>query len=317
MSAGRALITGGTGFLGQYLAQELAGRGYEVLSTFLEPSNSVSPANGGPKPVHLDVTDSEAVQSLVVSWAPSVVYHFAGQAFVIPSWKDPRKTFEVNFTGTLNVLEAIRKLSGPTALAFAGSGTEYGAPDKVPTPEEAPLRPLSPYASSKAAADLLCYQYFKNFGIPTYRFRIFGTTGPGKIGDACNDFAQQIAQIRLARNGHAVRVGNLDRQRDITDVRDAVRAMAKVVDKGIPGEAYNIGSGVPRQIRAILDSMIQLSKVDCDVQVDPGKIRLTDEPIHLADVSKLKGLGWSPSVSFDRTLTDLLDYWNARGSGAS
>jgi GDP-4-dehydro-6-deoxy-D-mannose reductase len=308
---GRVLITGGTGFLGSHLTREFAARGLEVLSTYLDAPPVDLPKGRGVSYVRLDVTDRKAVDSLIESWSPSVVYHFAGQAFVTPSWNDPRGTFEANVTGTLNVLEAIRRLNSGTSIAFAGSGTEYGAPEQIPTSEEAPLRPLSPYASSKAAADLLCYQYYKNFGIPAYRFRIFGTTGPGKLGDACNDFAKQVALIRQGRNGHAVHVGNLDKDRDITHVRDAVKAMITVVERGIPGEAYNIGSGVRRPVRSILEGLIRIAGVECAVKQDPAKIRLTDEPVHLADVTKLKSLGWKPGVPFERMLEEILHYWES------
>jgi GDP-4-dehydro-6-deoxy-D-mannose reductase len=242
-----------------------------------------------------------------------VVYHFAGQAFVIPSWEDPVGTFATNLTGTLHLLEELRHHFPETRFAFAGSGTEYGDPPHIPTPEESPLRPTSPYASSKAGADLLCYQYFRSFGLPVFRYRIFGTTGPGKRGDSTNDFASQIAELERGSEPRVLRVGNLDKQRDIQDVRDAVRAMVTVVEKGQPGEAYNIASGVPRNVRNNLDILLSLAKAPIRVETAQERIRLVDEPIHLADISKLRALGWAPEIPFERTLEDILNSWRRSG----
>ena len=194
-------------------------------------------------------------------------------------------------------------------FAFAGSGTEYGDPPKIPTPEDSPLRPTSPYASSKAAADLLCYQYYRSFQIPAFRYRIFGTTGPGKRGDSTNDFASQIAALEKHPSPRVLRVGNLDKRRDIQDVRDAVRAMTTVVEKGEPGEAYNIASGVPRLVQDNLTTLLSFARVPISVETAAERIRLVDEPVHLADISRLQKLGWSPRIPFEQTLREILESW--------
>jgi GDP-4-dehydro-6-deoxy-D-mannose reductase len=238
------------------------------------------------------------------------VYHFAGQAFVAPSWEDPQGTIATNVFGTLNLLEAIRHHSPDARFAFAGSGTEYGDAETIPTPETAPLKPTSPYAASKAAADLLCYQYYRSFGLPVFRYRIFGTTGPGKRGDSVNDFASQIAVAEKQERGSAViRVGDLEKSRDVTDVRDAVRAMTRVVEAGEPGEAYNIGSGIPRKVSETLARLMALAKVPVTQELDHTRIRKVDEPIHLADIGRLREIGWTPKVPFEQTLEDVLNYW--------
>jgi GDP-4-dehydro-6-deoxy-D-mannose reductase len=255
------------------------------------------------------VTDRHQVERVVAETRPEVVYHFAGQAFVIPSWEDPAGTFATNLTGTLYLLEELRHHFPKTRFAFAGSGTEYGDPPRIPTPEDSPLRPTSPYASSKAGADLLCYQYFRSFEIPVYRYRIFGTTGPGKRGDSTNDFASQIARLETEPEPRVIRVGNLDKQRDIQDVRDAVRAMVTVVEKGQPGEAYNIASGVPRNVRENLATLLSFARVPIQVETVADRIRLVDEPIHLADTGKLRALGWTPQIPFEQTLRDILESW--------
>ncbi len=192
----RALVTGGTGFLGSYIVRFLADQGTEAVATHRSGS---SPADGEARLhveiVPLDVNDSDRVSGVVERANPDVVYHFAGRARVIESWEDLSGTFATNLLGTLHLLEEIRRRRPRTRFAFAGSGTEYGDPPLIPTPEGSPLRPTSPYSASKAAADLLCYQYFRSFEIPVFRYRIFGMTGPGKRGDSTNDFASQFAVL--------------------------------------------------------------------------------------------------------------------------
>ncbi|HTS33104.1 MAG TPA: GDP-mannose 4,6-dehydratase [Thermoplasmata archaeon] len=306
----RALVTGGTGFLGSYMATHLAAQGDEVTATYLPRATPGQPAPvPGVKHVPLDVTDPLQVGRVMAESRPDVIYHFAGQAFVIPSWEDPAGTFAVNLTGTLHLLEELRHHFPKTDFAFAGSGTEYGDPPKVPTPEDSPLRPTSPYASSKAGADLLCYQYFRSFETQVFRYRIFGTTGPGKRGDSTNDFASQIATLERQAGPRVLRVGNLDKRRDIQDVRDAVRAMVTVVERGEPGEAYNIASGVPRLVQDNLRTLLSFARVPISVQTAAEKIRIVDEPVHLADVSRLQHLGWSPRIPFEDTLREILDSW--------
>ncbi len=306
----RALVTGGTGFLGSYLVRFLADQGTDVIATHFSGS---SPPDGEAHPhvefVPLDVNDSQAVARVVSRANPDVVYHFAGQAFVIASWEDPSGTFGTNLMGTLHLLEEIRRHRPRTRFAFAGSGTEYGDPPRIPTPEDSPLRPTSPYAASKAAADLLCYQYFRSFEIPVFRYRIFGTTGPGKRGDSTNDFASQIAALERKAPPRVLRVGTLDKKRDITDVRDATRAMVMVVERGEPGEAYNIASGIPREVRHTLQTLLSFASVPIEVQTEPSRIRLVDEPVHLADVTRLTKLGWRPQIPFEQTLRDVLASW--------
>ena len=313
----RALVTGGSGFLGSYMVHELAARGWTVLSTGLPQPNPKSP--GATNHVawrNMDVRDASEVATVVKEFQPDIAFHFAGQAYVIPSWQDPRGTFETNVMGTLNLAEALRIHAPHSRLAFAGSGTEYGAATSVPTPEDAPLRPTSPYAASKAAADLLCYQYFESSGVPVIRYRIFGTTGVGKRGDSINDFASQIATLENQPSPRRMGVGKLDRTRDVSDVRDAVRAMILVAQEGTPGEAYNIGSGKPREVRETLEALLSLAGQSIEPVEEAARVRLADEPVHLADVSKIMRLGWAPRIPFETTLSDILENWRAQVGSA-
>jgi len=309
----RVLVTGATGFLGSYMARHLQARGDEVVGIRLEDGRPHAlPLAPGVTYETLDVRDPDAVVALVKHVAPDELYHFAGQAFVMRSWEDPRLTYETNLTGTLNVLEAVRALGTPTSVGFAGSGTEYGAPTQVPTPETAEYAPQSPYAASKVAADLLCRLYFERYGLRVFRYRIFGTTGPGKLGDSSNDFASQIAAIERTRRPGVLQVGNTETQRDISDVRDAVRAMSVVLAKGSPGEAYNIARGEAQSIRQNVDRLVQLATVPVRVEAVDARRRPLDEPVHWADISRLRALGWEPSLSIDETLKDILDHWRRK-----
>jgi GDP-4-dehydro-6-deoxy-D-mannose reductase len=304
-----ALVTGSEGFLGGAMVRRLASEGWDVVASTLRASSG-APRVEGPKVryVRIDVTEAEPTMASVDEADPDAVFHFAGQAFVEASWRNPAATLQVNLLGTLHVLEALRRRPR-TRFAFAGSGTEYGEPDTVPTPEEAPLRPTSPYALSKAAADQLCAQYHRAYGLPVFRFRLFGTTGPGKSGDACNDFARQLASAEVNPKDRVVRVGSLDRRRDIADVQDALSAILLVMERGAPGEAYNIGSGEAVPVQEILDQLVEMTSTRVEIVTDPALVRRADERVHLADISRLRALGWSRSIPMKETLRRILDHW--------
>jgi GDP-4-dehydro-6-deoxy-D-mannose reductase len=306
----KVVVTGAGGFLGSWMVRHLESEGVELVATDL-PRKERMAGRGHSRTTFeaVDVRNRTEVDRVIQTARPDVVYHFAGQAFVIPSREDPQGTMTTNLFGTLNLLEALRHFSPRTRFAFAGSGTEYGDPEVIPTPESAPLKPTSPYAASKAAADLLCYQYHRSFEIPVFRYRIFGTTGPGKRGDSVNDFASQIVTVERTGRAGTIRVGNLEKSRDVADVRDAIRAMVRVVERGEPGEAYNIASGVPRPVARTLEQLVALARVPIAIETDASRFRKGDEPVHLADVSRLQKLGWAPEIPFERTLADSLEYW--------
>jgi GDP-4-dehydro-6-deoxy-D-mannose reductase len=306
----RVLVTGGTGFLGALLARSLVEAGDEVTATYRPgASPAAGAATDGIALRSVDVSDSGSVAEAFGDVRPEIVYHLAARSSVMGSWEDPVGTYRTNLMGTLHLLQAVRSKSPSTKFVFAGSGTEYGSADLIPTPEDSPLRPTSPYASSKAGADLLCYQYFRSFATPVYRCRIFATTGWGKRGDATNDFASQIAKAEHRPGPHVLQVGNLDRQRDVTDARDVVRALSTIPRRGEPGSAYNIGSGVPRSVRQTLEILLSAATVPISVETDPTRLRPGDEAVHLADNARLRALGWSPEIPFEQTLREILSGW--------
>ena len=306
----RVLITGGTGFLGSYLSRLLSTAGDEVTRTFfVDPDPFLKETGGKNRIVHLDIRDEAEVGRVLEESRPEVIYHFGGQPYVRPSWEDPIGTFRTNVDGTLHILEWLRHHSPKTKFAFAGSSAAYGIAKVQPILEDAPLRPSSPYGASKAAADVICYQYCVSYGIPIFRFRIFATTGPGKLGDAPNDFATQVARLERGPAPRVLRVGALDTRRDFSDVHDTVGAMAAIVERGVPGEAYNIGSGVTRTMRSIVEGLQSLAKVPIEVREEEARLRRVDEPIIHANVDRLRELGWTGRVPWATTLESLLDHW--------
>jgi GDP-4-dehydro-6-deoxy-D-mannose reductase len=308
----RVLITGGTGFLGSYLSRFLTEKGDQVTSTYLvDPDPFLRETASNTEIVHLDVRDAKEVDAVMGKVRPATVYHFAGQPYVRPSWDDPVGTFRTNVDGTVHFLEWIRQHAPNTRFAFAGSSAAYGISEHQPIPEEEPLLPSSPYGASKAAADVICYQYCVSYSIPVFRFRIFATTGPGKTGDAPNDFATQVARLERTEGRRVLKVGSLETRRDFSDVRDTIHALWTIVEKGRPGQAYNVGSGVTRSMRGIVDGLLRLARTPIEVEVEENRLRRVDEPVIHADVTRLKALGWSSQVPWDRTLEDLLDHWRA------
>ena len=222
---------------------------------------------------------------------------------------------ETNVIGTVNLFEGLRELRMNPKTLVACSSAEYGfiREDEVPVNENHPLLPLHPYGVSKVAQDLLAYQYFKNFNLNAIRVRIFGTTGPRKVGDACSDFAKEIAKIKLGMKKPVMHVGNLKPRRDLVDVRDMVEALWLLAEKGKIGEVYNACSGRAYKIGDILNMFLKMSSVKIKVKIDPKKLRPSDELVITGDNTKIrKDCGWQPKIPIDETLRDMLDYWKER-----
>jgi len=303
----KALITGVSGFIGSHLADLLVERGWEVWGTTL----NVAHLAGRVKVRRCDVRERKRVKALLKESEPEVIFHLAAQSRPDLSWKDPWTTMEVNVLGTVNLFESVRELELDSKILVACSSAEYG-PAEGPLREDHPLRPLSPYAVSKVAQDLMAYQYHENYGLRTYRVRIFGTTGPRKVGDALADFAFQIAEAER-RGGGVVRVGNLEARRDLTDVRDMVRALLLVVEKGKEGEVYNACTGKAHRMGDLLEKLIEMAGGRVKIRKDPGRLRPSDEPLIVGDNQKIrKECGWKPEIPLHKTLKDVLEWWRER-----
>lgn len=316
----RALITGITGFAGSHLAEYLLSEQpqVEVFGTYRWRSRmeNIAHLEGRITLVECDLRDTTSVAGALERARPDLIFHLAAQSFVPASWSAPGETIATNIIGQTNIFEAVRALGLDPAIQLACSSEEYGLvlPDEVPIKETNPLRPLSPYAVSKVGQDYLGYQYFMSYGIKAIRTRGFNHTGPrrGEVFVTSN-FARQVARIEAGLQEPVIRVGNLDAVRDFTDVRDMVRAYWLAATKGTPGEVYNIATGEGITIRAMLDMLIGMARIEVTVETDPARLRPSDVEVLIGDSSKFRAdTGWAPRIPFATTLADLLDYWRER-----
>ena len=314
----RALITGINGFAGSHLAELLLSEGYEVFGLIRRRADltNIQHILKQLTLVEGDLTDRSSLLQLLKSSKPDLIFHLAAQSFVPTSWRLPVETFNTNVLGEINLFEAIRELGLEPRIQVAGSSEEYGLvyEDEIPIKETNPLRPLSPYAVSKVAQDLLGYQYYKSYGMRIVRTRAFNHTGPRRGAEfVVSNFAKQIAEIEKKKRPPVLKVGNLKAVRDFTDVRDTVKAYLSVVLKGKDGEVYNIASGRGVAIETVLKTLLELSPTEIKVEVDPERLRPSDVPILIGDYSKVKEeTGWSPTIPFKKTLEDVLEFWRER-----
>jgi len=314
----KALITGITGFAGSHLAELLLSEGVEVFGTarWRSKMENVEHLLDSITLVECDLRDAGSLAKVVAEVRPDHVYHLAAQSFVPTSWKAPVETLTTNVVGQVNLFEALRSHAPNARVQIAGSSEEYGLVHEreLPIREENPLRPLSPYGVSKVGQDVMGFQYHRSYGMAIVRTRAFNHTGPrrGEVF-ATSSFAKQIAMIEKGKQEPALRVGNLEAKRDFSDVRDVVRGYGLAIEKGVPGEVYNICSGVARSIREVLDTLLRLTKANIRVEQDPSRLRPSDVPVLMGDSSKFrKQTGWEPKIPFEQTMSDLLDYWRER-----
>ena len=314
------LITGITGFAGSHLAEYILAHhpGVKVhgIIRWRSRMDNVAGILGQVELHEADLKDMVSLKKVLAACRPERIFHLAAQSFVPTSWRLPAETFMINAVGQINLFEAVLDLKLDPRIQIAGSSEEYGMvhPDEVPMKETNPLRPLSPYAVSKVAQDLLGYQYFKSYGLKVIRTRGFNHTGPRR-GDVfvTSNFSKQVAEIEKGKREPVIYVGNLDARRDFTDVRDMVRAYWLAAEKGEPGDVYNLGSGTAISMHRLLEMLTALSRTKLRIQVDPERLRPSDVQILLADNSKFRALtGWAPTIPFEKTLADLLDYWRER-----
>lgn len=290
----RAFVTGGHGFVGRWLVAHLAGAGDDIVA---------------PHQRDADVTDAAEIADVVATAEPDVVYHLAGLAHVGDSWGDPQSVFRINVGGTLNVLEAARGCRRPPRVVIVSSAEVYGTvtPEQLPLGESAPMLPVSPYAASKAASELMAIQEHLGWHVPTIRVRPFNHAGPGQSPTfVVPALARRI--VEAVRTGATVlRVGNLSPRRDITDVRDVVRAYRLLASHGAPGAVYNICSGRDVGIEQLVRRMLELAGAELALEVDAELMRPADVPVLRGDPSALRAAtGWEPEVPLDQTLADVL-----------
>lgn len=314
----KALITGIAGFAGSHLAEYLLGIGIEV-SGIVRPGgrlDNISHLLGSLTLFPADVNDQESVERAIMQSAPDYLFHLAAQSDVHRSWKEPLATMLNNVAGQIHLLEAIRLHRPGCRVLIACSSEEYGAvaPADVPIRESQPLRPVNPYAVSKTAQDLFGYQYYKGYGLHVVRIRTFHHTGPRRgDGFVTASFAKQIADIEKGRQPPVLLVGNLDAERDFSDVRDVVRGYWLALEKGTAGEDYNIASGKGYTIRQMLELLLDMTEADIEIRQDPARLRPADVPSIVGDYAKIyRATGWKPEIPFRQTLADLLNEWRSK-----
>jgi len=315
----QALITGAEGFVGGHLCSYLlAHTDWTVAGTVFHPSSETTEQKPRLRLRVVDLRDKERVTSLVEEIRPDVLFHLAAQSSVGASFSDPWETLENNIRSQLNLLEAVRQSERETIVLVIGSNEEYGSPrpEDLPQTEQTPLRPNNPYAVSKVGQDFLGLQYHLAYEVNVVRVRPFNHTGPGQSARfVAPAFASQIARIEAGLQEPVMKVGNLATSRDFTDVRDIVRAYHLAVTKGEPGEVYNLASGEPQSIQALLDTLLSYTDVEIRVERDPARYRPVDVPVVYGSADKFRArTGWEPQIPFEQTLRDTLGYWRERVS---
>jgi GDP-4-dehydro-6-deoxy-D-mannose reductase len=315
----RVLVTGVTGFAGSHLVDHLLAQGgYEIwgIQRWRSRTENIEHFADRIALLECDLRDATNTFETIAKIKPDWIFHLAAQSFVPTSWVAPSESLTTNVMAQVNIFEAVRRLGLKTRIQLACSSEEYGMvyPDEVPIKETNPLRPLSPYAVSKVAQDMLGYQYWMSWKVDSVRTRGFNHEGPrrGPVFVA-SDFAKQIADIEKGRKKPVLHVGNLEAQRDFTDVRDMVRGYVLALEKCEPGEVYNICSGKAWTIQKTLDYLLGLTTAKIEVQQEAARMRPSDVPILLGDNSKfVKATGWQPTIPFEQTLKDMLEYWRSR-----
>jgi len=337
----RIFITGVTGMAGSHLAEYLLQReDLEVYGTFRWRSRmdnldslkedgrlniiasdleATLPNRSNSSKLNLmeaDITDPFSMKRVVATVKPDRIFHLAAQSYVPVSWIAPAETLHTNVVGTVNLLEAVRAAGIDPIIHIAGSSEEYGyvLPNELPVTESNPLRPLSPYGVSKVAQEMLAYQYFRSYGLKTIVSRGFNHEGPRR-GEVfvTSSLAKQIAEIEKGLKDAVLYTGDLSSKRDWSDVRDFVKAYWLVVEKCTPGEVYNIGSGVAKEVREMLDMLLGMTDASIEVKLDPARLRPSDAKVLVCDATKFrKSTGWQPQIPFEKTLKDLLNYWRER-----
>lgn len=316
----KVLITGYTGFAGSHLADYILADHPDVevygIKRWRSRTENVDHQEGKVNVMLCDLRDASSVFKTIKEIKPDRIFHLGAQSFVPSSWEAPSDTMETNVIGQINIFEAVRELGLKTRIQIACSSEEYGMvhEDEVPIKETNPLRPLSPYAVSKVAQDLLGYQYHQSYDMFIVRTRGFNHTGPRR-GDVfvVSNFSKQIVEAEAGKRDPVIFVGNLEAKRDFTDVRDTVRAYWLSLEKGKPGEVYNIASNSTHTIQSMLDKLIEMATIDIKIKQDPERMRPSDVMILYGDNSKFKKqTGWEPKIPFDKTLEDTLNYWRER-----
>ena len=319
----RVLVTGITGFVGRAPRRAAGGRGGPCRSSGFSGGGAwpagVAHLSGKAEVFAADLLDPAAVRGVVERVRPEWVFHLAGYANTGKSFREPAACWRANLDGSRALFEAVIESGLTPRVLFASTGLVYGDPDpgRASIDETTVLKPASPYAASKAAADLLAYQLHRSAGLDVVRVRLFNQTGPRQTADyAVPNFARQIAAIERGEQPPVLGTGDLSASRDLSDVRDMTAALVLALEKGKAGEAYNAGRGEVHRMSDVLAKLAALSAVPVRVESKADPLRLPDALVSKADPAKLKAAtGWRPAFTLDRTLADVLDWWRGSTEG--
>lgn len=291
----KMLLTGASGFVGNHLQRYLA----------------CIPLAKGEKSI--DLRDSSQLRQAIEKIKPDAVIHLAGQSFVPESFVAPQETFDINFLGTYNLLVALKETGFSGKMLFISSGDIYGLvpTSQLPILENYPLKPRSPYAVSKVAAEALCYQWSQTEPFHIVMVRAFNHIGPGQSDRfVVSSFARQIIEIKLGQRDAVIRVGDIDVTRDFTDVRDVVQAYLLLIEQGKNGEVYNVCSGVERSIESVLHQLLAQAGVEARIEQDSDRLRLSQQRRVYGSFAKLhRDTEWKPKIPFTESLNDILTSW--------
>ena len=311
----KALITGAGGFAGSHLVEYLLSQGFEViaLTSPRDDMDNLRPALAQIELIRADVRDSASFRRILASHRPDRMYHLAALSSPQQSLGNPALTYDVNLSGTLNLLEGWRREAFDSRLLFVSTAEVYGSAgtERMPLREDCPLRPGTPYAGSKAAAELIVEQYHASYGLPAVRVRPFNHTGPRQSpGFVCSSLAQQLAHMDAGRQPPVLKVGNLRVRRDFTDVRDIVRGYYLLLERGCPGEVYQLCSGRPVSIEEVVAILSSSVSVPVKVIVDQNRLRPHETMEFWGDPGKARRtVNWEPEFRLETTLQDLKEYW--------
>jgi len=313
----RLLITGINGFVGGHLAEHLLDTAMgEVWGLAREPALALPDLRGRVQLVTADLSHLDQVIAALASVRPDVIMHLAGQSNVPRALADPAYTLQTNILAQLHLFQAALRLRQDPLILIACSNEIYGhvTPEDLPIDEDTPLRPVNPYAVSKAAQDLLAYQYHVSHKLRTIRLRLFNHIGPRQAElFVASAFAAQIARIEAGAQPPMLRVGELSAERDFTDVRDMARAYGLAAWHGEAGQAYNVGSGRTVSIRWMLETLLTFSERDIAIEPDPARMRPAEVPRVVCDNRRFCAhTGWAPRIPLEQTLYDILEHWRNR-----
>ena len=311
-STSPVLVTGAAGFVGSHLIELLA-REHTALLAWRRPEPTPLPASNGVRWTDVELLDRPAVRQALEAAPPSAIYHLAGAPHVAQSWQHTRETYEVNVLATHNLFAALHELGLAPRVVVTGSATIYRSQAR-PIREDDEISPASPYATSKLAQEMLARRVWEEDRIPAILARAFNHIGPRQDPSFVTaSIAKQIARIEAGQVPPVLKVGNLEPRRDLTDVRDTVRAYSALMRHGRPGVPYNVSSGRGLAIGDLVQTFVARARRAVEIRQDPALLRPNDVPLLVGDHSRLTAdTGWEPAISFDQTVDDLLEYWRAR-----